>query len=201
MQDQLDMLILERVSEGHFDITVPKSSYSDDIAREYRARGFVVRTNDTHTTIKWDGPELNSDTPNKKIYSLFTAQQLYYVLTEGKDHRLLTHSVMYNRLIREEKTIETYGMNPAAVYNLFSESIELARMKGFSVVVGTDGVITSKLNQDFDVDDCREVNGPIYDVDDQKSLSVVISGDTNNKLVLGTDGKLYVENSLTQTEW
>lgn len=208
MQDQLDLQILERVSEGHFDLVLPFSVHHKDIEREYRNRGFLVRTNDDSTTISWKNPDLNKMIkPNKKVYGIFTAQQVYYVLTIGKDLRRLTNVDVYQRLIREDKITETYGMQNIAVFNLYHDAIQKAIDEGYTVVVNEYGVISSNKNLDFDVNECREVSngGGTCDVTNDvvriSTLASTISTDQNNKLVLGEDGKLYVEKALTETEW
>lgn len=206
MQDQLDLQILERVSEGHFDLVLPFSVHHKDIEREYRNRGFLVRTNDDSTTISWKNPDLNKMIkPNKKVYGIFTSQQVYYVLTIGKDLRRLTNVDVYQRLIREDKITETYGMQNIAVFNLYHDAIQKAIDEGYTVVVNEYGVISSNKNLDFDVNEYREVsNGGTGDVTNDvvriSTLTSTIGTDQNNKLVLGEDGKLYVENSLTETE-
>ncbi len=159
MQDQLDMMILERVSDGHFDISIPYSEHSKDIEREYRSRGFLVRSNNEATDIFWRNPDLDKMVkPNTKIFSLFTAQQLYYVLTTGKDLRRLTNVIVYQELIRENRIEQTYGMEKTAVYNLFNQAINKAIDEGFTVVVNDYGVITSNKNKDFDVREHRSVD-------------------------------------------
>ena len=156
MQDQLDLLILERVSEGHFDISIPYSQHSKDIEREYRSRGFLVRSNNETTDIIWRNPDLDKMVkPNKKIYSLFTAQHLYYVLTNGKDLRRLTNVIIYQELIRELTIEQTYGMDKLAVYNLFNQAIEKAIDEGYTVAINEYGVITSNKNKDFNADEHR----------------------------------------------
>lgn len=144
MQEQLDMLILDRVANGHFDVNVQTEHYRH-IEKEYKSRGFRVRTHNTGiTVISWKNPHLDSmQQPNKKIFSLFTAQQLYYVLTNGKDHRHLTNASVYQKLIREKSIIDTHGMSKLAAYNLFREAIENATAQGFNVVVDDSGVISS----------------------------------------------------------
>lgn len=144
MQEQLDMLILDRVANGHFDVHVQSDHYRH-IEKEYKSRGFRVRTYGTGiTTISWKNPHLDlMMQPNTKIFSLFTAQQLYYVLTNGKDHRHLTNASVYQKLIREKSIVDTHGMSKLAAYNLFREAIEKATSQGFNVVVDDSGVISS----------------------------------------------------------
>lgn len=159
MQDQLDMMILDRVSEGNFDISIPYSQHSKDIEREYRSRGFLVRSNNETTSIIWRTPDLDKMVkPNTKIFSLFTAQQLYYVLTKGKDLRRLTNVIVYQELKREITIEQTYGMDKLAVYNLFNEAINKAIDDGYTVSINDYGVITSTLDKDFDVNKHRKVD-------------------------------------------
>lgn len=159
MQEQIDLMILERVANGFFELVLEYSANSRDIEREYKSRGFKVRSNEKLTTINWSHPHLDRmQKPNTRIFSYFTAQQLYYVLTQGKDLRALTSAVIYERLIREKQTIETYGMQKSAVFNLFSSAIEMAQQKGFIVVINDDGVLSCNKNIDFDIDEVREVD-------------------------------------------
>lgn len=190
MQDQLDLQILERVSDGHFDLVLPYSIHHKDIEREYRNRGFLVRTTtDVSTTISWKNPDLNKMIkPNKKVYGLFTAQQVYYVLTIGKDLRRLTNVDVYQKLIREEKITDTYGMQNISVFNLYNDAIQKAIDEDFTVVVNEHGVISSTKNMDFNVNEYREVNN----INDDTTI-VSKSINNQNKLVLGEDGKLYIE--------
>lgn len=203
MQEQIDLMILERVSEGHFNLSIKFSNHSRDIEREYKTRGFKVRSDDHFTVISWDHPHLDPmQKPNKKIFSYFTAQQLYYVLTVGKDLRRWTNAVMYESLIREKQVIDTYGMDKAAVHNLFYTAITQAEAKGFVVVISDQGVITSNRNMDFDVDEVRVVDTNNVDCSNNcNDLLSIISKNPNNKLELGTDKKLYVENSLKSENW
>jgi hypothetical protein len=159
MQEQIDLMILERVSHGFFDLSVKYSVHSRDIEREYKDRGFKVRSNENFTTITWSHPHLDRmQQPNSRIFSYFTAQQLYYVLTQGKDLRHLTSAVIYKKLIREKTIIDTYGMEKVAVYNLFNQAIKMAEDKGFIVVISDDGVLSANKNLDFNVDEVREVD-------------------------------------------
>lgn len=204
MQEQIDLMILERVSNGFFDLSVKYSIHSRDIEREYKSRGFKVRSDESFTTINWANPQLDKQQPNKRIFSFFTAQQLYYVLTTGKDLRYLTSAVVYEKLIREKQINETYGMEKTTVYNLFNQAITLAEEKGYRVVINDQGVITSHKNMEFDVNDVREIdqgnidNGGSNNWDD---LLAVISRDKYNSLEIGTDEKLYVNNPLKSENW
>lgn len=201
MQEQIDLMILEQVSNGHFCLSVKFSTHSRDIEREYKSRGFTVRSNNENTVISWDRPHLDpTQRPNKKIFSYFTAQQLYYVLTVGKDLRSWTNAVVYENLIREKTIVDTHGMEKTTVYNLFANAITKAQDDGFIVTITDEGVITSNRNMDFNVDDIREVDVDIVDGYENDLLSI-ISNDSNNILELGTDNKLYVENSLKSENW
>lgn len=164
MQEQIDLMILERVSHGFFDLSVKYSVHSRDIEREYKERGFKVRSDENFTTIMWSNPHLDRmQKPNSKIFSYFNAQQLYYVLTQGKDLRHLTSAVIYEKLIREKTVIDTYGMERVAVYNLFNKAIKMAEEKGFIVVISDHGVLSSNKNLDFNVNDVRDVDKNIKD--------------------------------------
>lgn len=159
MQEQIDLMILERVSHGFFDLSVKYSVHSRDIEREYKDRGFKVRSNENFTTISWSHPHLDRmQQPNSRIFSYFTAQQLYYVMTQGKDLRHLTSAVIYEKLIREKTIIDTYGMEKVAVYNLFNQAIKMAEDKGFIVVISDEGVLSANKNLNFNVDEVREVD-------------------------------------------
>lgn len=203
MQEQIDLMILERVANGFFDLSVKFSSHSRDIEREYKSRGFKVRSNESFTVINWSHPELDKmQKPNKRIFSFFNAQQIYYVLTVGKDLRHLTSAVVYESLIREKQIIETYGMEKTSVYNLFNEAINWAEAKGFIVVINDHGVISSNKNMDFDVNDVRNIDKNVTDnTNNCNDLLDVISKDKHNKLTLGTDEKLYVNNPLKTENW
>ena len=156
MQEQLDMLILDRVSDGFFDITIDATPHNKDIAYEYRGRGFNVRYGDKQLTIKWTNPELNPNIePNKKIYALFTASHLYNALTKGQDLRRITNVVMYERLIRETQIVDTYGMDRTSVYNLFSIAIIKAESKGFDISINEYGVITISHKDSMNINDFR----------------------------------------------
>ena len=70
MQEQIDLMILERVSHGFFDLSVKYSVHSRDIEREYKDRGFKVRSNENFTTITWSHPHLDRmQQPNSRIFS------------------------------------------------------------------------------------------------------------------------------------
>lgn len=156
MQEQLDVLILDRVADGFFDITVKGSEHNKDIARDYRDRGFMVRYDEDKLNISWFHPDLDAmKVPNKKIYALFTAAQLYNALTKGKDLRRLTNIVAYERLKRQDQIVDTYGMERSAVYNLFSEAIKKAEEKGFDISINDYGVITSTPKNDVNVNEFR----------------------------------------------
>lgn len=203
MQEQIDLMILERVASGFFFLKLNYSEHSRDIEREYKSRGFKVRSSEYFTVINWESPQLDPmQQPNKKIFSYFTAQQLYYVLTNGKDLRHLTDAVVYEKLIREKQIIETYGMEKITVYNLFNEAINLAEKDGFIVVINDNGVVSSNKNLDFDVDDVREVDKDITDTTgNYNDLLSIISKDQHNNLELGQDNKLYVESPLKSENW
>lgn len=203
MQEQIDLMILERVSNGFFTLVVPYSNHSRDIEREYKSRGFKVRSNDQVTMINWESPQLDKmQQPNKRVFSYFTAQHLYYVLTQGKDLRHLTDAVVYEHLIREKQIIETYGMEKITVYNLFNEAITKAEAKGFVVVINDQGVISSNKNMDFDVNDIRDVDKDNGDNSNNcNDLLTVISKDNFNNLTIGDDNKLYVNNPLKSENW
>lgn len=158
MQEQIDLLILDRVAGGFFDIQLKYSENSRAIERVFKERGFTVRSNEAFTTISWYNPQLDKMIkPNKKIFSLFTAQDLYYVLTNGKDLRHLTSAVVYEKLIREKEIIETYGMDKVAVFNLFNYAISEAEKKGYEIVINDQGVVTSTFKTNM-VQDLRNLS-------------------------------------------
>lgn len=201
MLDQLDMLILEKVSEGAFELTIPYSTNSRSIERTYRSRGFLVRSDSQDTKIIWRNPDIDPMVvPNKKIYSYFTAQQLYFVLTKGKDLRRLTNVSVYEKLIREQTIVDTYEMDKLAVYNLFKEAIQKAEYKGYTVVVNDLGIITSKMNP-IDHTNCDGQITPTTSAPPTGDARELISKDDFNNLTTGSDNKLYVENPLKTTEW
>lgn len=199
MQEQLDNLILNRVLTFHFDLTLPSSSYSRDIERTYKSRGFNVRTIGDNTTISWKNPEIDAmKKPTKNIYSFFTATDLYQVLTKGKDLRSLTNALVYEELIREKSVTKTVELDKQAVYNLFNDAINRTIQKGYIVTVQDSGIITSvKVNNGTTNDGLSGSgdSGVIVDLLD------AISNDENNELTLGSDEKLYVENPLKSENW
>lgn len=201
MQTQIDMMILERVSDGFFSLTLDSTSSDKYIEDQYRGRGFLVRQVGNIITIDWSRPDIDGlQKPQTKIYSNFTAQQLYQVMTAGLDLRSVTNVIVYENIIRGIDTVSTYGMQKNTVYNMYQKAIDRAIGEGYIVVITDDGIIKSSLDTPTPISNKIEVEGFTPNTTNINPVDL-ISNTPNNEIELGNDFKLFVDNPLKSENW